>query len=189
MSHLPVSDRRNHKPSRHLPPQGRDTLQFLGRRLLLVWQDGRASEDSGREHFLVGGTHLPAFLRRDMPCCEPGQRREGRSVPFIQLAVPQERLWHGTAGTVTIHPPKIRAVCRKPLRNRLIGFGIMPAGCRRAVFDVALDVSLRQTRQQQAGPVRQRAIAPARVEGIQVLVDCLAPAKGKLDRVCAPLEP
>lgn len=165
-----------------VPPQGRDSFQTMSRRILLVWTPDRRTEG-----LTAVATHSPAAFR-PLPrsCCSAMQMRARRWGGWSELDVEGEQAWHATHGSVAIRPPRLGGACADSLRRILATMSQGTAWCRSADFEVSLDGSYVQARADRSPAViRTRGIAPVRVRGAHVLIDCARPA-GKFDDFCGP---
>jgi hypothetical protein len=161
------------------PPEGRDGAQTRSVRILLVW-----TADGETEGFYAAGTHFPAEIRPlPEPCCSDAQQSERRWLGRSVLDVRGEAQWHAARGTVTIAPPWLDGACSDSLRHVLAQVSEGTASCRRAEFEVTLDASYQQPPSESIGAARTRAMAPVRMRGVQVLLDCGRP-NGKFDAIC-----
>ena len=165
-----------------VPPQGRDSFQTMSRRILLVWTPDRRAEG-----LTAIATHSPAaFTPLPRSCCSAAQARARRWGGWSELNVDGEQAWHATHGSVAILPPRLGGACADSLRRMLATTSQGTAWCRSAEFEVSLDASYVQaTPGRPPVVIRTRAIAPVRVRGAHVLIDCSRPA-GKFDDFCRP---
>ncbi len=164
-----------------VPPQGRDSFETRSRRVLLVWTADRSTEG-----LMAAGSHFPAIIEPlPDPCCSTAQVRELRWFGLSVLDVRDEQQWHAMHGSVTIAPPRLRGACSDSLRRMMADMSEGTAWCRRAEFAVTLDASYQQPRRDSMVAIRTRAIAPVRVRGTQVLLDCARP-NGRFDDFCGP---
>jgi hypothetical protein len=162
-----------------VPPQGRDSFETRSRRVLLVWTADRRTEG-----LMAAGSHFPAIIEPfPDPCCSSAQVRERRWFGLSVLDVQGEQQWPAMHGSVTIAPPRLRGACSDSLRHMLADVSEGTAWCRRAEFAVTLDASYQQPMRDSTVAIRTRAIAPVRVRGAQVLLDCARP-NGKFDDFC-----
>jgi hypothetical protein len=165
-----------------VPPQGRDSFQTMSRRILLVWTPDRMTEG-----LTAVATHSPAAFR-PLPrsCCSAAQMRARRWSGWSELDVEGEQAWLATHGSVAILPPRLGGACPDSLRRMLATMSQGTAWCRSADYEVSLDGSYVQARADRSPVViRTRGIAPVRVRGAHVLIDCARPA-GKFDDFCGP---
>lgn len=166
-----------------VPPQGRDSFQTMSRRVLLVW-----TADEMSEGLAAGGTHFPASVV-PLPnhCCSPDQMRAGRWNAFSVLDVQFEQEWHAINGSVSISPPRLTGPCSGAVERAFSAASGDTSWCQEAEFDVSLDVSYRQNNiaPEAPGAVRTRGIAPVRVRGIQLRIDCARRTEA-FEPLCGP---
>ena len=154
-----------------MPPQGRDTLDEIGRRVLELWSD----EGPG-ESMVASLPFSPGFVgdrRSRSSCCTREDLRELHGETGAALDITGEMGWHAERGTLSISPPSITGRCSRALQRRIDGWGDYRAACYSATFEISMDLMFVQRSDAEAArPVRTRAIRRTIVRGVALMLDC-----------------
>jgi hypothetical protein len=154
-----------------MPPQGHDTMDALGRRVLEAW-----SEDERSEKLVASLPFSPGLVADREPrssCCSQDDLRELRAEMLAMLDVAGEKGWHAQRGTLAISPPSITGRCSRGLQRRIDDRDGYRATCYTATFEISMDLMFVQGGQPHAArAVRTRAIRRTSVKGIALMLDC-----------------